>query len=593
MNVYEKMLQACMKNGQIDLAIETTERSRGRHLVDLMASNNIDPDAQISEAALAHAERYEHLQARIYQLQFSATSNESRTLETAGTRWQSAEVISADIAEINRLEAEKQQVWQQLRRLDPILAGQKQVDPIKFDQIQQLIDDNFTAILCFYSTWEDTYIFIVYKDRPPQVHRCGGQNIATLFNEFLSNNWLTPYMEDFSRWLGNMPAVLQELAQRLKLSELIDKYLQGIEELIIIPHIWLHQIPFAALPVGWVGNSTNTAFVPNPSRPHPQPLSCEERGDKRGGSTSGSSMTRGMVGTRSQPDAIIPENRRYLGDLFRLRILPSCQILNYCYQRPTLQETTAMGIVENASEDLPYTPYECETIATKHQIDSSKRLQGRQATVEAYRQLAQQVPKLHSSHHASANPINPLESVLVLSDRTLPLGELLTWRIPNLRDVFLNNCETNFSVNEITDDLLTIATGFLCVGARNVVSTIWEVDDCASALLAIFYYDFRHAGSSRSQALQQAQQKLRTMTGKQLQDEYYDRLDLHLRQLYQQTLASAQAAKARGEEDDRKYQEIADKIDRQIKETLPHHCQQKYPFASPFYWAGFISQGLA
>jgi hypothetical protein len=41
MDVYEKMIQACINNGQLDLAIETTERSRARHLVDLMASNDL------------------------------------------------------------------------------------------------------------------------------------------------------------------------------------------------------------------------------------------------------------------------------------------------------------------------------------------------------------------------------------------------------------------------------------------------------------------------------------------------------------------------------------------------------------------------
>ncbi|MDJ0571390.1 MAG: CHAT domain-containing protein, partial [Pleurocapsa sp. MO_192.B19] len=254
-----------------------------------------------------------------------------------------------------------------------------------------------------------------------------------------------------------------------------------------------------------------------------------------------------------------------------------------------------MGIVEDASEDLPYTTYECETLSSKYNIDPSKRLQRRQATVSQYRKLASQVPILHSSHHGSANPNNPLESALILSDANLTLGELLTpgWRkdLQHLSDVYLNNCETNFSVNKINDDLLSIATGFLCAGARSLVSTLWSVDDCASALLAIFYYEFRNSGSSRPQALQQAQQKLRNLTGKQLQDEYYQQLKLHLQQQRQQALANSEATQDRKESE--KYQQIADKIWLQIEHTLPEHCRSSYPFASPFYWAGFISQGLA
>ncbi|MBF2020094.1 MAG: CHAT domain-containing protein, partial [Hydrococcus sp. C42_A2020_068] len=587
MDVYEKMIQACINNGQLNLAIETTERSRARHLVDLMASNDLYQGGDIPEAVQEYLEQYEHLQERIDFLRSSSQLGDNRELATSGTRWRNAEIVSTQIEEISNLEAEKQLIWQQLRRLDPILAGQQQVDPINFARIQQLIDSDSTAIVCFYSTWEDTYIFIIYKERQPQVHTCLGQKIDSLHGEFLGNNWLIPYQQDFGTWRGNIETVLQELARRLQLNELIEQYLQGIEELIIIPHLWLHQIPFAALPVNSISlthsrkenlNRDSISLIPS----------------TRG---TGAEDTRGMKISTAKTTNFIPQNHQYLGDLFRLRILPSCQILNYCHQRPTLQQQTSIGIVEDATEDLPYTAYECETLASKYQIDPSKRLQRRQATVRAYRQLANQVQFLHSSHHASANPNNPLESALILSDRNLTLGELLTpgWRkdLQHLSDVYLNNCETNFSVNQITDDLLSISTGFLCAGARSVVSTLWSVDDCASALLAIFYYEFRNSGSSRPQALQQAQQKLRNLTGKQLKDEYLEQLKSHLQQQYQQAMANAKATKELDEEQFQNYQKIANKIQRQIEHTLPVHCNSLYPFTSPYYWAGFISQGLA
>lgn len=126
-----------------------------------------------------------------------------------------------------------------------------------------------------------------------------------------------------------------------------------------------------------------------------------------------------------------------------------------------------------------------------------------------------------------------------------------------------------------------------------MVSTLWTVDDCASALFAIFYYDYRHSGLSRPQALQKAQQKLRTLAGEKLKNEYYQQLDQHLQNLYQQAFTTAKNALEQGDENYPKYQQTAAKIDHQINSILPQHCQEKYPFASPFYWAGFISQGLA
>ena len=581
MAVYRKMVQACINNGQVDLAIETTERSRARHLVDLMASNDLYQGGDIPKQVQAYLQQYEHLQKRINLLRSSSQASDDRELATSRTRRRNQE-LSAEIAEINKLEAEKHDIWLQLRGLDPVLAGQQQVDPISFDRIKQLIDNESTAILCVYSTKQDTYIFILYRDRAPQVHTCKEQNMDTLYNEFLLDNWLRPYRQDFGKWRENMPKVLQKLAQRLQLDQLLEKYLQGIEELIIIPHLWLHQIPFAALPVNSSLQKKNPSETNSLSLAFPLEKEIYSRG------MGGKSRTRNNL-------LSIPEDRQYLGDLFRLRILPSCQILNYCHQRPNLTQQKTMGLVEDASEDLPYTTYECETIASKYNINPSQRLQRHQATVNGYRQLASQVSILHSSHHGSANPSNPLESALILSDANLTLGELLTpgWRrdLQNLNDVYLNNCETNFSVNKITDDLLSMGTGFLCAGARSVVSTLWSVDDCASALLAIFYYDFRNSGSSRPQALQKAQQKLRTLTGKQLQDEYYEELKLHLQQQRQKVLANAKANQNR--QQSKEYKSTADKIQRQIERTLPKYCRSSHPFASPYYWAGFISQGLA
>ncbi|NES66642.1 MAG: tetratricopeptide repeat protein, partial [Okeania sp. SIO2D1] len=46
-----------------------------------------------------------------------------------------------------------------------------------------------------------------------------------------------------------METFLQQLSQRLQLNQLISQHLSGIKELIIVPHLALHQIPFAALPM--------------------------------------------------------------------------------------------------------------------------------------------------------------------------------------------------------------------------------------------------------------------------------------------------------------------------------------------------------
>ncbi|MEM9540124.1 MAG: CHAT domain-containing protein [Cyanobacteria bacterium P01_E01_bin.42] len=262
-------------------------------------------------------------------------------------------------------------------------------------------------------------------------------------------------------------------------------------------------------------------------------------------------------------------NAHYLSDRFRLRTVPSCQILSYCHQSKQIPLTPHLGIVEDASENLPFTRYECETLAQQYRVPETRRLRGKQATLDNYKTLLHQIHRLHTSHHAASNLNDPLASVLQLSDRELTLSQLLTWRIPQLSEVFASACETHFTATELTDDLLTIATGFLCTGVRNVISTQWSVEDLASALLAIFYYKNREDGNSPSRALQRARQQLRNLTGTELKTQYYQTLKTHLEQL--------------GEPEKN--------VSRQKR--LSELCQEDRPFASPYHWAGFISQGRA
>lgn len=124
---------------------------------------------------------------------------------------------------------------------------------------------------------------------------------------------------------------------------------------------------------------------------------------------------------------------------------------------------------------------------------------------------------------------DPLQSALILANgERITVGDLLVSRYPALHEVFLSACETNLSRFNLTDDLLTLATGFITAGAKTVISTLWKVDDLATALFSIFYYQSRSAGNSPAAALQQAQQKLRGLSGDRLKVVYYDEFDTHL-----------------------------------------------------------------
>ncbi len=567
--VYEKAIQACVNNNQLEKAIEYCDRTRAQRLVDLMHSNDLYASSEISPAVQKYLQEFEakqrEIDAEVEQLRKPSEGN--KELASVGSLSRSRADLSAYTDKIQELEAQKQRIWENIRRLDPVLAGQVQVDPIQFAAMQKLIDNSQTAILCFYTTDDDTHVFVIYKDKAPQIHTCHGEGWGN-FQKWIFESWLSPYLQGRKIWQQGMGKFLSQLSQRLKVDELIGNYLEGIEELIVIPHLYLHQIPLAALPI-------------EPPQP---PLA-------KGG--------QGGV----------------LSDYFLIRYVPSCRILEYCSKDETI-ESPKYGIVENATDDLYFTPFECEQIAEI--VTKPERLKGSQeATVAAYRNLAQNVNVIHSSHHAVSRLDNPLESQLFLGDGSITLGELMTpgWRLPQLSDVFMSCCETNLGGTEITDNLLSLGTGFLCAGARSVVSTLWAVDDFATSLFSIFYYQYRREGLSRPEALRRAQVRLRTISGAELKELYQPQIDPLLLRIIgdlKSKLAVVQKEKQELKLRHKSYNKETDEfkeLDKKLKEIVKQENQiqerkKGYEswaknlytmsnfFADLSYWSGFICQGL-
>ena len=100
---------------------------------------------------------------------------------------------------------------------------------------------------------------------------------------------------------------------------------------------------------------------------------------------------------------------------------------------------------------------------------------------------------------------------------------------------------------------------------------MWAVDDLATALFCILYYQEKQ-DNSRSQALRKAQFKLRNLTGDELSGKYKRQLEDY----FEQHKGEQQA-----------------EIVKNVRLRLDLFCLPELPFVSPYNWAGFVSQGLA
>ncbi|WP_232321591.1 CHAT domain-containing protein [Picosynechococcus sp. PCC 7117] len=543
--VYDNIIQACVALGKYDEAITYAERGRSRRLVDLIASNDLYADAEIPPEIQDYLARYEAIEKQLHDLRQEDDSQGS--MERRFSRFQetnlSSEAREEKLEQIQALAAEKQTLWREIRRADPVIAQQIQVEAISFAEIAALLPGPESAILSICNTGAETHIFVIrYPAATPKksglfsrfqqpkqakpivtLHSCLELTYGKL-EELLTEQWLIPYQENNPQWRANLGHNLQNIAQALNLEQLVQDHLQGIKELIIIPHLGLHHIPFAALPLG-DAQATVTSNSPDNSR-----IKLKEK----------------TKITKIQ--SII--HKTYLGDQFQIRVLPSCQILKYCHDRPQPQKIT-YGIVENASDDLKFTHIEAQRLRELETVLPENYLRGKaEVTVKNYQALLERVENIHSAHHAESNLSNPRESALKLGDGNFSLGSLMLKRYPNLNHVFLSCCETNLGKPELTDDLLTLGTGFLCAGARTVISSLWAVDDLATAIFTSYYYEVLKETQKPAIALQQAQQRLRNVTIADLC---------------------------------RDFPELAHQI------NIGNPNQQ--PYIDPFYWAGFICQG--
>jgi CHAT domain-containing protein len=533
LDVYLHAIEASINNHQLDLAISYSERARSRQLVDFMATQDLYPNGQSNPEIETLLAKYRD---NISQIQTHQNSLSTPTQDdfSRGYSKNSSTVAAA-------LYSENNQIWQQIRQHDPVIAGQIQVAPIDLPTIQSLIPNSQTAILSFYSTENDTHIFIITQHQPPKIYTLKGQGLVT-FQRWLRDIWLTQHINDSDLSYS----LLSEIASRLDLNVLVSKLLD-INEIIIIPHMYLHQIPFAALPL--------------------TPAQETREGDL---------PMREALGN-------------YLGDRFTIRYAPSCQILKYCTDRPSINKIQ-YGTVEDADGTLVGARFEGQQIAKLYKISSKYRLRGKsQASIKNYQQLLNQATNIHASHHASFSIDNPLASYLKLADGNISMSDIIISRYPNLNEVFLACCETNLGSTTFTDDLLTIATAFLCSGARCVISSLWNVDDFATLIFSVFYHQFRQDGIDRSSAIKQAQRRLRTLNKDEI-DEFLDNLktekpilpDEQL-QLYDRIQILKDFTYAQAD---------LDELKQKWRTFRRHQKNNPYPFSNPYYWAGFTCQGL-
>jgi CHAT domain-containing protein len=216
--------------------------------------------------------------------------------------------------------------------------------------------------------------------------------------------------------------------------------------------------------------------------------------------------------------ALIDETGEFTLTRFEIAVLPSAASL------PALRGSESPGGSPTAVGGLALAPMPDALPATREEASSVRRalggkaLYGRGATERATRQGLGSAPVVHIAAHASLNSANPMFSGIELArgesagsddDGRLEVHELLGLRIAS-ELVFLSGCETGSGNSWATgfdrgEDYATLAQAFLYAGARNVIATLWRVDDAAAAVVAESFYQARGRWRDPVAALAEAQ----------------------------------------------------------------------------------------
>lgn len=212
--------------------------------------------------------------------------------------------------------------------------------------------------------------------------------------------------------------------------------------------------------------------------------------------------------------ALAGADGRFLVERWSVRAAPSASALKFL--RPPRQagdgRILAFGNPDLGDPKLDLAFAESEAREVAGLFPASRVVLRRDASESAFRADAASYARIHFATHGKFRADSPLDSGLYLAkdaanDGVLRVAELYAMNL-DADLVTLSACETALGAIGSGDDVVGLTRGFLYAGARSIVSSLWSVDDKATAaLMRAFYANLRTM--PKREALRQAQLEAR------------------------------------------------------------------------------------
>jgi CHAT domain-containing protein/Tfp pilus assembly protein PilF len=439
------------RNEQDDVhqAFSVAERAKSRTLVDLLTGTL--PAGPISPEDSEGASRM-----RMLQSELNATYNRFLEPPESGTDFRLPDLQ----AKAASLEREINQL--RLRAIGAVDRSDLFEIPFSQSDLQGQLSGEL-CLLSYHILGEEILAFILRSDSIEVIRNLARPSLVQDLLQRLQVQWDRFRVgEDFvKRHMSTLEKTTQRILADLYLAlfapleEVLGSEHRTAERdpkpLVIVPHGFLHQIPFQALYDG--------------------------------------------------------EN--YLIDLFEISFTLSATVFTLCQAREPSTEQHAL-VVGMADSWIPAVDLEASAVAERLASSEvpTRLLIGDQARKEFLLASTYGYSILHLACHGMFRADNPMFSALKFSDGWLTAAEAAQMRL-NSSLVTLSACESGRSRVYMGEEVIGLPRAFLGAGAASVLVSLWVVPDSTTAVLMDSWYEQLLAGKTRAGALAEAQKSVR------------------------------------------------------------------------------------
>jgi len=466
-----RQFQKCSDAGLTDKMLSVLEKAKAQAFLENIkglkpdALQEMSPEMKRKEAMIST--HISSLMSAIVQAQLSNANKENLWREL--TQWEDmyARLMS--------------QLW-------PVESRLFRSEPCKLSQVQSYLHAHKTAALEYFLGDERSYVIFLTE---------GSCDVWPL----PPKNKIEDSIKIYIKMLSSPPSgeFRGKLAARRLFHELLFPLRRtepgNIENLVIIPDGLLYYLPFETLTVGSGAPGPSDRFLIEDYNVSYAP-----------------SLTSLLFISGPKAGSLPAKGLLALGD-------PDYRAFNGSQGGPA---GTPAGILRDIYLDqgfslrpLPFTQKEVQDISLFFPRHMTRVLLHEQASEEAVkRMILADYRVIHFACHGFLDERFPMRSALVLSpardwkeDGFLQVREIYGLRT-RAEMIVLSACQTGRGSLERGEGLLGLPRVFFYIGARTVVSALWQIGDRSTSLLMKHFYSGLARGLSKSGALREAKLKM-------------------------------------------------------------------------------------